>query len=221
MPVGSCILRKIIPGTIIARSWQLLFHQPTEDNTMKVIKKALLSLACVMAVGTSVPANALVITDMLEANPDIFITKGLSMQSYTYVHNLIDDGFVPGIDHIGSAMLSIRLTDTTSNEDSFITVGLGQIEIGGNVDNNSQNLPSPAGTFVNFALSAVSLADLMLDGMLSVTVSSTNRSFYFADSTLTASVVDRPASVPEPLTMALMGIGLLGIGASRRKAEKK
>lgn len=188
---------------------------------MNKIKSIFVGLACLAAICASVPAAATVITlvDLVDANPDIAITQ-TPASPYTFVHDFVDNGFVVGVDQFLSASLSIRLTDTTSNENSLITVGGGQTAPGGNVNNNTVNDPSPAGSFVTLLLNAAALADLNADGKLSVTVSSTSNSFSFADSTLTTTV-NRPTSVPEPFTLALMAFGFIGMSAARRRSSKK
>ncbi|MDB5855361.1 MAG: secreted protein containing bacterial domain [Herminiimonas sp.] len=180
------------------------------------------SLACIGALCVSVPANALVITlaDTVAADPDIAITES-PVATYTFEHNFVDDGFVVGTDVFTSAGLTIRLTDTTSNENSSVSVGGGvQTVLGGNVDNNSVNLSLPAGTVVTFSLNPAALADLNADGKLSVKVSSTSNDFFFADSTLSGQIT-RVASVPEPLPLALMALGFMGLSAARRRSTQE
>ena len=56
-------------------------------------------------------------------------------------------------------------------------------------------------------------------GLLDVTLSSTGGDFYFGSSKLT--VTGDSAPVPEPSTLLLMGIGLLGLVGYSRKRSKK
>ncbi len=178
---------------------------------MNILKKALLSLACAAALGASMTASAVPVVDHVQENPDQLV---LPFFSYNYSHD-ISSGYTAGSDRLLSALLRIRLTDLIFNEAYVINVGSGQSEFGSNVPNGSYNSPT-AGEILSFQLNGASLADLAADGNISISVRSGNlfSSFYFAESTLTA-------QVPEPLTIALMGIGFLGIGAARRKSAKK
>ena len=177
---------------------------------MNILKKALLSLAFMTALGTSVTASAFTVTDTVVRNPDQLIT---AISPYTFTHD-IRSGYTAGSDRLLSAELDIRLTDFLFNETYFIKVGPSPSIYDFNVKNGTVNSPND-GTFVHFQLDQASLADLAADGQISITVGAGTilSSFFFADSKLTA-------QVPEPLSIALMGIGFLGIGAARRKSAK-
>jgi hypothetical protein len=141
---------------------------------------------------------------------------------YTYTHDITDDGFssyfMGGDDYILEYSLNVSLSDDGDNHKEAALIsqsgdGHGRYY---NFDYSDQE----------FGWSLAGWAELNLYGSLTVTIERMWGDFNLGYSTLTA-IGDNGydgvdvAPVPEPATLILMGIGLLGIaaGASRRKSK--
>ena len=132
---------------------------------------------------------------------------------FTYTHDFKEEGFVIGKTTYASGVLTVRLVDGSASETGHITIGDQTLSFA-NVENGTKDLPAPYGSYYTITLDAASLKDLNADGKISYTVTGDSADFYFAGSTLTAS------DVPEPMSLGLLAIGMLGFGAARRRAAK-
>ena len=156
-------------------------------------------------------AHASVI-DTVAKNPDVRIDRS---SPFTFVQDFTDQGFIVGFTSYIDGLLSVRLTDGAATESGTITIGNQSVSFG-NIDNDTTD--TALGTVISFALNAASLADLNSDGKISVTIASTQADFNFASSALT---VNATAAVPEPMSLGLLAIGMLGLGAARRRRAAK
>lgn len=174
---------------------------------MKIAKQL---LAAAVLLGSAVVAQATPATwvDYIDFNPDVYVSQ---WTSYSYQHNITDNGFNVGTDSVFSYSLNVNLFDDQRNDGLEIAL----------ID-----LPGWSGDRIFFDLSGqefggwsfAGYAELASTGKLDVTVDSLWGDFFIGSSTLT--VKGDHVGVAEPSTLALMGLGLLGVaGLSRKKAK--
>jgi len=137
-------------------------------------------------------------------------------ESYSYTHDITDDGFVPGSAIVTSYSLSISLYDDGGKWDSGEIAYISQPGLLGDA------IYDFSFTSMTTGWSLAGIIDLSLDGILGVKICSAWGDFYLAESVLSAEGCCDSAPVPEPATILLMGVGLLGlVGYSRKRFSKK
>ena len=125
--------------------------------------------------------------------------------SHSYTHDINDNGFSLG--SAVSATLAIDIWDDGGRWD-FGEIILVKVE---EFDFDTGGVLFSATSFYN-DVEFNALGALNLDGMLDVSIKSLWGDFYVGDSTLTV-------NVPEPGTMIILGLALVGFTASRRRIK--
>jgi hypothetical protein len=170
-----------------------------------------------LAVGFTTAAHAAYIpatwNDSHPTGNGIYIGSG---QSYTYTHDLNDNGFRPLTDVISGFNLSIRLADDSRSwldgpELAFVDLP------GLTGDAFVYDFGASGAQYGGWSI--LGLLQLNTLGTLTVTISSVFGDFNLVSSNLTAHGL-QSTSVPEPGALGLLGIGLVGVALSARRRKQ-
>jgi hypothetical protein len=190
---------------------------------VKIMKKIILMLAFVLCMGGV--AGAATITDTTSFTKSGTNESGDLVAAWGDVNYLgwIGDfvtwkhqfAFEPAAATIDSATLTISLRDNKGEGDGGFLGWKNEYAFGwtesGNWDFGEVNTGDYAyGVDVNF----------LADGVFQVTIGSVWGDFYIDQSMLTINYTPVSTTVPEPTTLLLLGLGLVGLAGAKRKFKK-
>jgi hypothetical protein len=178
---------------------------------MKKSLKALLAGATLAL--ASVSASAAVWTSTYDPSPNPTITW---YNSHTWTHNLTAVGYTPGTD-IDWFSLDVSVYDDDrrdGDEDGYLDVKTGNVllDLFGAFDVGFYDM----GVISTGGVDFLGSLNFLEDGFVTITLKSTDGDFKMDKSVLKAG----SNSVPEPASLALLGLGLAGLAVARRRQQK-
>ncbi|VAW95086.1 RND efflux system, inner membrane transporter CmeB [hydrothermal vent metagenome] len=179
---------------------------------MNNLKRLVFTL--ILALGTTGIVNAnIVYTDTYDAggirmNGTLFGAD----DSVSWQFNILDAGYNPASQEITSATIGLNLRDDRGWFERFLIPEFANLSAG--LNTYSWEVDTGTSSF-----SIDSLLTLSDTGLLDVTLVATFGDFYFDYATLTVDAVNGAVQIPEPTSLALMGLGLLGLAFVQRRKK--
>lgn len=179
---------------------------------MMKIKRVLGLVAGIGLLACSLEAKAIPFTYTDTVTPVTPIHLDSTNTSYTYLHNMLLQGFDPTTDTIGSADLFLDVRNQLSDP----TPDLFNLVL-------DFSTTSTYSTNISGMDIVVDPSSIQNDGRLFVTLSVApypNSDFYFFSSTLQIAGDTNPAAVPEPGILLLIGLGLIMLTLVRTRSRR-
>lgn len=171
------------------------------------------SFLAALLISVPVLANAYTWDQTIDFDPNPQVTL---FSPYSFTHDLTvpDVGFNTTLDSISSYKLTLSLRNDKGMMD-YVT-----IDQPGLFNDSTTLLLNWTVASVNTGTSLQGLWSLNNDGTLDITVKSIFGSFFLDSSQLVAEgVKGASAAVPEPASVALLAVGLIGIAVMRRTSR--
>jgi hypothetical protein len=163
-------------------------------------------------IGASSAASAVPMTwiDYIDFNPDPRVNDEHSL---SYIHNIVDNGYTPIFDLVYNASLQVDLYDDRDKEGET-----AKIDVPGFFGKGDRTYFDLSGTeFGGWSL--LGYAQLWLTGTYEVVITAITGDFKVGSSLLVVNGEDL-TNVPEPTTLGLLGLGLLGVAGVSRKRKQ-
>jgi hypothetical protein len=171
---------------------------------MNKIIAAVLGLGALTVASATSIRTPITFVDVFDPSPDIKMC-GCSIQSYSFVHDIRDNGFDTWSNFILNSSLVLTLVDDVDVSSETVRIKFDDIV-------QQENMEVDAGPYSFIVQSAF----LQTDGKLKVSLRAKSGDFWFRKSELTVNA----EAIPEPTTFAMLGLGLLGLGLVSRRKKK-